>query len=91
MNPIVDDITHGLALLAQTLIGLLLMVAGLGSLVWEKLNPPSHDAHMLAELLVALLGAAIVPSVGPVLIKSLKALVGILLSVVPARPPKDGA
>lgn len=87
---ILDDITHAIAVLVQAVVGLFLMAGGVTALVWEKTHPPAHDAHLVAELVTALLGAAIVPSVGPVLIKSLGALVGIVLSVLPTRPPKDG-
>ena len=78
---------------ARSAVLALLLVAGLGSLVWEKTHPPTHDAHLLAELVVALLGAAIIPSVGPVLLGALTKLGGLVLSVLPARPqpPKDGA
>ena len=90
---IVDEIEAGLRAVVQTVVGLLLLVAGLASLVWEKTHPPTHDAHLLAELVVALLGAAIIPSVGPVLLGALTKLVTLVLSVLPARPqpPKDGA
>ena len=89
-NPIVDDIKAGLAALVQTLVGTVLMAGGVVALWWEKTHAPTHDTHLVAALVVALLGASIIPSVGPVLIKSLKALVGVLTSVLPARP-KDGA
>ena len=91
MNPLVEDITHAIAALVQAVVGLFLMIGGVAALVWEKTHPPAHDAHLVAELVVALLGAAIVPSVGPVLIKTLRALVGIVLSVLPVRPAKDGS
>jgi hypothetical protein len=83
---VLDDIEAGLKALVQTVIGLLLLVAGLGSLVWEKTHPPTHDAHLLAELVIALLGAAIVPSVGPVLLGALSKIVTLVLSLLPSRP-----
>ena len=61
-NPLVDDIKDALGALIQTVIGLVLMALGIGLLVWEKMNPPTHDAHLWAELGLALLGAAIIPS-----------------------------
>lgn len=90
MNPLVEDIKDAIGALIQTVIGLVLMALGIGLLVWEKMNPPTHDAHLWAELGLALLGAAIIPSVGPVLIRSLKAIVSVFVSVLPSRPaPKD--
>ena len=83
---LLDDITHGIEALVQFAVGLLLMALGVIGLWWEKTHPPSHDTHLLACLVVALLGASIIPSVGPVLVRSLKGIVGVLLSVFPSRP-----
>lgn len=88
---LLDDFTHGLAVLVQLAVGVLLMALGVVGLWWEKTHDPSHDSHLIAALIVALLGASIIPSVGPVLIRSLKGIVGVLVSVLPTRPPKDGA
>jgi hypothetical protein len=90
---IIEDIEAGLRAVAQLLVGLFFMLGGAAGVVWEKLHPPAHDAHLLAWAVVSLLGACVIPSIGPVLIKSLKGLVAIVLSVLPSRPtpPKDGA
>lgn len=84
-NPIVDDITHGIAALLQLAVGLLIMALGVVGIWWEKTHAPTHDTHLLACLVVALVGACIIPSIGPVLIRSLKGIVGVLLSVLPTR------
>jgi hypothetical protein len=87
---LLDDITHGIEALLQLAVGFVLMALGVLGIWWEKTHEPSHSTHLLAALVVALLGACIIPSIGPVLIRSLKGIVGVLLSVFPARQaPKD--
>jgi hypothetical protein len=88
---IVDEIEAGLRALIQTVVGLFFMLGGAGFLWLEYRSTPAHGTHLIAGLVVSLVGAAILPSVGPALIAALKGVVGVLLSVFPARTPKDGA
>lgn len=88
---IIDEIEHGLAVLVQAAVGLFFMLGGAAGVVWEKMNPPSHDAHLLGWAVLSLVGACIIPSIGPVLTKSLRAIVGVVLTILPTRPPKDDA
>lgn len=72
---LLDDLTHGVKMLLQSVAGLAIMVVGFGGLAWEKLHPPTHDAHLLAWLFVGVLGACILP-LGGVILSTVLALIG---------------
>lgn len=93
MSDVVKLLTEFAEATLQTIFGCLIMAGGVAYIVWEKKTPPAHDMHLLAGLVVALLGACIVPSIGPRLLGALTKLVTLVLQFLPARPqpPKDGA
>jgi hypothetical protein len=86
LTHILKEIGEGVAKALQLVVGLLIMGLGVAGLWWEKTHAsPAHDSHLVGALVVALLGASIIPSVGPVLIRSLKGIVGVLTSILPTR------
>jgi hypothetical protein len=92
MSGVVKLLQEAAEAVAQTVVGGVIMGLGIAGIMWEKKNPPAHDAHLLAWLVVALLGACIIPSIGPKLIGALTKLVNLVLLILPSRPapPKDG-
>lgn len=91
MSPLLEDIEHGLAVLLQTLVGLFFMFGGAGWFAYQVLNPPLVATHLAAAGAVSVFGAAVLPSIGPAVMNTLKGVAGVVQSFLPARtPPKDG-
>lgn len=89
MSPLLEDIEHGLAVLLQTLVGLFFMFGGAAWFAYQVLNPPLVASHLIGAGSVSVFGAAVLPSVGPLVMKALKAVAGVVQSFLPARkdPP----
>lgn len=80
---VLDDISHGVEKLLQAAVGLFFMALGVGYIMWEKTHPPTHDVHLLAGLFVSLFGASCLP-VGPAIVGSMTATVGVFAQLVTA-------
>jgi hypothetical protein len=86
MTPL-DDIEHGIRVLAQSIVGALFMGAG-GLLLWFEFHtPPTHSAHVYLGVALAVFGAAILPSIGPAVMSALSAMVDALVRLLPFRTP----
>lgn len=91
MTPLIDDIMHAFALLGQIVVGLFFMLGGAGWFVYELQQQPTHSGHLIAAGSVCVFGAAILPSVGPSVMKALKGVATVVQSFIPTRAaPKDG-
>ena len=84
---LLDDITHGIAVLFQGVIGGVFLVAGLAIVAVEFTRPPTHSAHVYVGIALAVFGAAIMPSIGPAVMGAIKAIVDALVRLLPFRTP----
>jgi hypothetical protein len=90
MTPL-DDIEHGIRVLAQAIVGALFMAGG-GLLLWFEFHtPPTHSTHVYLGVALAVFGAAILPSIGPAVMKALSAIVDALVKLLPFRTPQPPA
>jgi hypothetical protein len=86
------DLIEWMAGLAQALVGLLFMAIGLGILAGEFLRPPTHSGHVYLAVALAVFGGAVLPSIGPAVMKALSAIVSAIVQLLPfatktATPP----
>jgi hypothetical protein len=88
---LVEDVEHIAAVIGQTLVGLFFMLGGAGWFVYEIQERPPHTGHLIAAGAVSVFGAAVLPSVGPWVLKALKGVATVVQSFLPARPPAPPA
>lgn len=82
---VLDDITHGIAVVFQAAIGVVFLLAGLAIVGVEFWRPPTHSGHVYLGVTLAVFGAAIMPSIGPAVVTAIKAIVDALVKLLPFR------
>lgn len=89
MSPLGEDIEHGLAVIAQAVVGLFFMLGGAAWFAYQVMHAPLVASHLIGAGSVCVFGAAVLPSVGPIVMTALKGVASVVQSFLPARkdPP----
>lgn len=90
MSPLYEDFAHLVAVVSQAVVGLFFMLAGAAWFAFTITRTSFQTGHLIAAGSVCVFGAAVLPSVGPFVMRALKGVASVVLSFLPARPNKAG-